>query len=76
MNESIKQTILSKASDLNRNPSGHLATAQKIVGELRAHIDGVGKIEEAGIESLVSELTAYTLGIPVSIPVVISIEGV
>lgn len=68
MNENFKQSILCKASELNRNPSGHLATAQEIVGELRAHIDGIGKIEEAEIESRISKLTAYTLGIPVSIP--------
>ena len=63
-----KQAILCKAGELNRNPSGHLAIAQEIVGELRAHIDGIGKIEEAGIESRISKLTACTLGIPVSIP--------
>jgi hypothetical protein len=68
MNENFKQQILRKISELNRNPSENLAIVHEIVRELRAHVEGLRKIEELRIESLVSRLTAYTLGIPVSIP--------
>lgn len=68
MNENIQQQILAKASELNRNSSEHRAIVQEIVGELRAHVDGIRKLEETRIVSHVARLTAYTLGVPVSIP--------
>lgn len=68
MNENFKQQISCKISELNRSPSEHLALVHEIVRELRAHVEGRCRIEELRIESLVSRLTAYTLGVPVSIP--------
>ncbi|UGQ45443.1 RES domain-containing protein [Massilia endophytica] len=68
MHGNIKKALLHKAQELNRCASEHLSTVQAIVGELDAHVDGRTKVDESRIADLVSKLTRFTLGVPVSIP--------
>ncbi|MEC4723318.1 hypothetical protein RY831_29625 [Noviherbaspirillum sp. CPCC 100848] len=68
MNENLKLQLLARINDLNRTPSVHIAAVQEIVTTLKTHIEGERSLTHADISSRVSELTKYTLGVPVPIP--------